>query len=595
MVFASRSSMPRRSASVSNAAAVVFIDCSFRAGLSVRLDVGSLARHRQSTVNVRLAALRPRGAYWNMARLEVCLLGELRVQFDGAALDLPASRRARALLAWLALRPGPHSRSRLAALLWPDVLDASARASLRSALWALRAAFGPAAGEYLRTGRDYAELAGDGLLVDARELDRLLAAGCPGEAVALHRGDLLGQFDADWVLDARDEHRDRLCAAYAALAAGDEADGHVATARDWAAKRAAARPLDEQAARDLMRLLVVGGDRAGAVAAYQRLAARLGAELGVSPAAETRRLVATLREAPPVPLPPAEPTVGAGASRLVGRDGEVRALLRHWRASRAGGGSAVAITGDGGMGKTRLAREVLGVAAADGALTATAAAGGPGAPAPFALWSELLDDLISQTGPMPKPPSPGDGDLDTLLAAIRTGARAPATEPRLDRIRFFEATVALLSWAARDRPLALVLDDLHAADRSSLELVAYAGRRITRQPVLLVLTRRRLPPRPELDAVLAALRARGALAAEFGLGPLPEAVLEELVRSVANVSAAHRKRIVRLAAGNPLLAVETARSAEGDVDPAAGLAGAVRQAIGRLGPAARLFTELAAT
>ncbi len=104
-----------------------------------------------------------------------------------------------------------------------------------------------------------------------------------------------------------------------------------------------------------------------------------------------------------------------------------------------------------------------------------------------------------------------------------------------------------------------------------------------------------MPPRPELDAVLSALRARGALAAEFGLGPLPEAVLEELVRSVADVSAAHRERIVRLAAGNPLLAVETARSAEGDVDPAAGLAGAARQAIGRLGPAARLFTELAAT
>ena len=181
------------------------------------------------------------------------------------------------------------------------------------------------------------------------------------------------------------------------------------------------------------------------------------------------------------------------------------------------------------MGKTRLAREVLDAAAADGALTATAAAGGPGAAAPFALWSELLDDLIAQTGPLPRPASAGDGDWDTLLAAIRTGARAPATDPGLDRIRFFEATVALLSWAARDRPLALALEDLHAADRSSLELVAYAGRRITRQPVLLVLTRRRLPPRPELDAVLGALRARGTLAAEFDLGPLPAAALDELV------------------------------------------------------------------
>jgi len=300
----------------------------------------------------------------------------------------------------------------------------------------------------------------------------------------------------------------------------------------------------------------------------------------------------------PAPAPAAAPaavrTAGADASRLVGRDGEVRALLRHWRASRAGGGTAVAISGDGGMGKSRLAREVLGVAAAEGALTATAVAGGPGAAAPFALWSELLDDVIAQAAPRPESPPPGEGDWDTPLAAIRTGAPAPATEPGLDRIRFFEATVALLTWAARDRPLALALEDLHAADRPSLELVAYAGRRISRQRVLLVLTRRRLPPRPELDAVLGALRARGTLAAEFDLGPLPATALDELVGSAADVPAAQRARIVRLAAGNPLLAVETARSAVRDVDPAAGLAGATRQALARLGPAARLFTELAA-
>jgi len=546
----------------------------------------------------QLAAGGRPGGYLSVAVLEVCLLGELRVEFDGTPITPPTSRRACALLARLALLPGPHSRSSLAALLWPDVLDASARASLRSALWALRAAFGPTAGEYLHTERDYVALAGDGLRIDIREFERLLAAGCPLEAVALHRGGLLSQFDADWVLDARDEHRDRLCAAYAALAAEAEADGNVETARHWAAKRATARPLDEQAARDLIRLLLAGGDPAGAVTAYQRLAARLDVDLGVRPAGETMRLVAALLEAAPESALATEPTADAGTPRLAGRDGEVRALLRHWRASRAGRGTAVAISGDGGMGKSSLAREVLLAAAADGALTATAVAGGPGAAAPFALWSELLDDLIAQTGPLPESASHGDGDWETALAAIRTGARAPATEPGLDRIRFFEATVALLSWAARDRPLALALEDLHAADRSSLELVAYAGRRITRQPVLLVLTRRRLPPRPELDAVLGALRARGTLAAEFDLGPLPATALDELVRSVADLPAAYRERIVRLATGNPLLAVETARSAARSathhVDPAAGLVGASRQALARLSPAARLFTELAA-
>jgi DNA-binding SARP family transcriptional activator len=166
---------------------------------------------------------------------------------------------------------------------------------------------------------------------------------------------MLSQFDADWVLDARDEHRNRLSAAYAALAAAAEADGHVPAARDWAAKRAAGMPLDEHAARELIRLLVAEDDQAGAVATYQRLAARLGAELGISPAAETARLVAASREGPPAPALAAAPIAGAGnaAARLIGRDGEVRALLRHWRASRAGSGTAVAISGDGGKSLTR--------------------------------------------------------------------------------------------------------------------------------------------------------------------------------------------------------------------------------------------------
>lgn len=373
-----------------------------------------------------------------MAVLDVRVLGELEVEFDGTAVALPTSRRARALLAWLALWPGAHTRARLAALLWPDVLDASARASLRSALWALRASLGPG-GEYLRTGRDSVELSGAGLRVDAREFGRLAAAGRAADAVALHRGDLLSQFDADWVLDARDAHADQLCAAYASLAHACEAAGDVAAARDWAARRASARPLDEQAGRELIRLLVAAGDPAGAVAAYQRLAARLGAELGIAPSAETTRLIpaaaapdgrAGIVSASMGALSIHDPSEVAGKTVLVGRDSQVRALMRQWRAARGGSGTAVAITGDGGMGKTRLVREVLDAAAADGARTATGVAGGPGADAPFAPWSELLDDLLAQTGPPPDTAWHGDGDWHrdwhSALAAIRTGGSRPA-------------------------------------------------------------------------------------------------------------------------------------------------------------------------
>ena len=72
--------------------------------------------------------------------LYVRLLGELRAEVDGRVVGPPPSRRAWGLLAWLALHPGEHPRGAVAARFWPDVLDSSARASLRSAVWALRRA-----------------------------------------------------------------------------------------------------------------------------------------------------------------------------------------------------------------------------------------------------------------------------------------------------------------------------------------------------------------------------------------------------------------------------------------------------------------------
>src|ERR1700752_3609927 len=88
------------------------------------------------------------------AMLRVRVLGELAIELDGAALEPPPSKRARALLGWLALDRRMHARSGLAARFWPDVLDESARTSLRSALSALRRALGPDSERYLLATRD---------------------------------------------------------------------------------------------------------------------------------------------------------------------------------------------------------------------------------------------------------------------------------------------------------------------------------------------------------------------------------------------------------------------------------------------------------
>src|SRR3954468_18840590 len=110
-----------------------------------------------------------------MLRLRV--LGELALDVDRIPVDQPASGPARALLGWLALERRAHARSELAARFWPDVLDESARTSLRSALSALRRALGPGAERYVLADRDHIGLGGeDAVWTDVAEFDRLLRA-----------------------------------------------------------------------------------------------------------------------------------------------------------------------------------------------------------------------------------------------------------------------------------------------------------------------------------------------------------------------------------------------------------------------------------
>jgi DNA-binding SARP family transcriptional activator len=150
--------------------------------------------------------------------LEVRLLGELEARARGQVLPPPAHPQGRELLAWLALHPGEHERGPLAALLWPGMPRANARAALRSAVWALRRMLGHDEGLVL-VGR---ETVGLRCATDVQEFERLAAAGEPAAALALCRGELLADLEhaPGWVLAARAEHAARVEAVRAQLDAG---------------------------------------------------------------------------------------------------------------------------------------------------------------------------------------------------------------------------------------------------------------------------------------------------------------------------------------------------------------------------------------
>ena len=118
------------------------------------------------------------------------VLGRFAIEAAGVVVELPRARRARSLLAWLVLHPGPHSRSRLAARFWPEVLDSSARASLRVALSELRAALGSTADCFI-ADRNQVGLAADRVWVDALAFAELAAGGELEAALDLCRGELL--------------------------------------------------------------------------------------------------------------------------------------------------------------------------------------------------------------------------------------------------------------------------------------------------------------------------------------------------------------------------------------------------------------------
>jgi class 3 adenylate cyclase len=303
--------------------------------------------------------------------LRVRLLGQLAIELDGTAVEPPPSRRARALLAWLALDRRMHSRSALAARFWPDVLDESARTSLRSALSALRKALGPGSEEYVIAGREGVGLAGDSLVwTDVGEFEQRIAEGRLEEALALSQGELLAGLDEDWVYERRDEHRDRVGDVLARLAAGAENGGDLQKAIGYNRKQVALDPLAEEPQRDLMRRLADAGDRAGAIRTYERLSQRLRDELRIAPSQPTHELAETLRHARPSPAaealtaaPPQTPAVVTllftdlvGSTELLGHLGDDEAerlrrvhfgLLRE--VAEAFGGQEVKNLGDGLM------------------------------------------------------------------------------------------------------------------------------------------------------------------------------------------------------------------------------------------------------
>lgn len=408
-------------------------------------------------------------------------MGGLGLTLDGEPLQAPSGRPARSLLGWLATHPGRHARGAVAAALWPDVTDESARASLRTALSAVRDSLGAAAQTALPADRQTVGLADPpAVSVDVREFDALVDAGRQADALAaIGDGELLPELDSDWVLRERDRHRDRVGDAMAALAREAQAAGDRAAAVAWLKRRADLDPFDEGAHRELIEEMDRAGDRAGAVAVYNRLADRLRRELAVAPSTATRRLAASLRAAEPAtsadetavrgrPSPlPHRLRLARWARPFVGRAEALARLSSAWAAVQAGGPAFAIVLGEPGIGKSRLAAQFAAEVHAGGAAVIAGAAQEEQSwayqPIVDALRPLLGDELPAVTGV-----------IDAAVA----------------QARLHERLATLLEQASGGRSLLLLLDDLHWADPDTLAFLRGVATRGLAVPMLALATAR---------------------------------------------------------------------------------------------------------
>ncbi len=458
---------------------------------------------------------------------------------DGAVKSLAPIDAA--LLAFVAIE-GSASRERLLHLLWPGHDPESARNVLRQRLFRLRRGLDA---EVMAQGAELLALA-PGVTHDLDDGEGELLAG-------LRLVDC-GEFDA-WLAAQRAalqlRRRQRQDARIDAL----ESEGRLAEGTALAERLVSSDALDEAATRRLMHLHYLQGERAAALAVYDRCAAALASALDAAPSRRTRELMETIRAAPaPQPVVRRDiPTSLLRPPRLVGRDRERAGLRAAWAGQRA-----FWLLGEAGLGKTRLISEFAAEAAAgNGSAQVLVVSARPGdAGVPYASLGRALRAVIERT---PATLAPAQrNELARVLPEIEPHAALAAAVPGR-RFTLHAALEALLRDAHADGLAALVIDDLHFADGASLEML---------QGMVLAESLGELrwgfAQRPaEGDAAVEALRAALEEAHRVELvtlGALDEPAMHELVISLGldrYDPARLVPLLVRHTGGNPLFALET--------------------------------------
>ena len=298
------------------------------------------------------------------------LLGDFRLSVGGVPSPF-ATRKAESLLAYLVLA-GARSvtRERVLGALWPDAEEGRARGMLSTALWRVQKTIS-GLGMSIHSRNGWLSLDAPELEVDALRFKQFAETSATNpearladieKAVSLYGGDLLESFDEGWCELERGHFRTVHLSLMKELVANYREGARYPKAREMARRVIGLDPMDEDTHRELMLLFHLEGNRSAALAQYQAVHNILRAELGISPEGRTTDLWRYIRSRSGGAIGDRFSSVGpawavveyASANPMIGRDEELKRVLQGLTDALHGRGSVLLVSGEAGIGKTKL-------------------------------------------------------------------------------------------------------------------------------------------------------------------------------------------------------------------------------------------------
>ena len=510
-----------------------------------------------------------------MGLLRLAVFGPPEVFHDEKRLSF-ALRKAEALLLYLAVEGGMHSRSQLSALLWPDSEPSTARNALRNSLTLLRSLLADASvAGHSHLLQEHEMLGLNPQAPLERDLDVVQRAwkaaqeltAAPSEeqraalistlqcALSLVRGPFLDGFWLreetgfdEWHEQQQQQWQMSVQLLLERLSSWQEEDFQLEPAKATLARWLAFDPLSEEASRRLMRIHLAQGDPTTAGRVYTTLRSRLAEELRIKPSAETVALAERIRAVKTrkgattahASLTAENRPPGELMAPLVGRARAFRQLVGVYQQAQQGKPQAMLIVGEAGIGKTRLAEEFVAWTWNQGAEVLRGHVFELGGRLPYQpLVEALRARLEAENAPEDLLDDVWLIELSRLLPELRL--RYPdlpvsMQDETAGRLRLFEAVARLMDSLAERAPMVLLLDDLQWVDGASLDLLRYLSHcwKSHGSRVLLMCTVRSedLEMNPELAAELLDL-GRDLPFTRILLQPLEQAETFELLESLS--------------------------------------------------------------